>query len=173
MRQNSQSRCRVLVLQPPAAGWQFLQLPLLLAALLLAMLLCNLHPSAVHAADAHPSHMAAAGMANCEINKGACTLKNGAAVVTLDILPKPVKAMQDLSFTVTLPGQQSYPGLKLDLQMIGMDMGTNQVPLTRTADGRYTGTGVIPRCHSGKKLWSATVTIPGQPFETSFLFNVL
>lgn len=125
------------------------------------------HPGAVQAVTDKAS-----ASQDCEINKGACSKKSGDTIVTLDIQPKPVRAMQELSFTVTLKGTGAYDSLKLDLQMLGMNMGPNQVTLVKSGSGSYTGKGVIPKCHSGKKLWSATVAIPGQA-ATSFRFNVL
>ena len=110
---------------------------------------------------------------DCDFGKGACTKKTGDLLVTLDAQPRQVKVMQEVSFTATVKGAKEYDSLKLDLEMVGMYMGTNEVTLVRTGPGRYSGKGIIPRCHSGKKLWSATLSLPGQPAKTSFLFNVL
>ena len=100
--------------------------------------------------------------------------KNGSAQIVLAIEPKPVKAMKKLEFTVTLTGINGPENLKLKLQMPGMFMGTNEVTLVKAGGEKYTGTGVIPKCHSGNKLWSATVELPGlTPSEMSFLYNVL
>jgi hypothetical protein len=109
----------------------------------------------------------------CEANKGQCSQKSGEALVTLSIDPKPVKVMQELTFTVTLTPETKYESLKLDLQMVGMYMGPNQVTLLKTAPGKYSGKGLIPKCHSGKKLWIASLAIPGHAAATSFQFNVL
>jgi hypothetical protein len=145
-------------------GAPFLQLHLLCAIVLLSH-----HPPAAHASTTNPSLAQ-----ECEINAGPCSKKSGDAQVLLDIQPKPVKAMGELTFTVTVKGMKDYESLKLDLKMPGMYMGTNEVTLVKTGAGRYTGRGIIPRCHSGKRLWSATVVMPGHnPPETSFLFNVL
>ncbi len=120
------------------------------------------------------STMNAVPARDCDINKGPCSKKAGTAQVTLDIRPKPVKAMEELTFTVTMRGMKEYESLKLDLQMAGMYMGGNAVTLVRTGAGTYTGKGVIPKCHSGQTLWSATVGMPGHnPPDTSFRFNVL
>ena len=149
---------------PPLPGAVF-RTKLALLLLLLAVAIPSWHPRAVQAAGAD--------MQDCEINKGACTKKSGNALVTLDIHPKPVKVMQDLSFTVTVKGGRDYDHLLLDLQMVGMNMGPNQVTLVKSAAGTYTGKGIIPKCHSGMKLWSASVALPGNPAQTEFLFNVL
>ena len=151
------SLCEGFALPTPSVKWS--HLPLLLALALL------LQPPTVHASGA-PT-------VNCEISKGACSQKSGQTVVTLDVLPKPVKVMQDLTFTVTVAGGKEYDQLLLDLQMVGMNMGPNRVSLVKNSAGTYTGKGIIPKCHSGMKLWSATVALPGNPAETKFLFNVL
>lgn len=111
---------------------------------------------------------------DCEINHGSCSKNIGEVSVTLDITPKPVKAMKELIFTVTVKGTREYESLRLKLQMPGMFMGNNEVKLVKSGNGKYTGKGVVPKCHRGKGLWSATLELPGlNPSETSFLFNVL
>ncbi|HEY4744139.1 MAG TPA: hypothetical protein VIH45_05725 [Desulfuromonadaceae bacterium] len=139
-----------------------------LHCLIVMLLSLGLHPCAGHAADSTPPAQ------TCDINRGPCSQKAGTAHITLDIAPKPVTAMKELTFTVTVAGIKEYEELRLKLNMPGMYMGTNEVRLVRSGNGRYTGKGVVPRCHSNKRLWSATVELPGQsPSETVFLFNVL
>lgn len=125
------------------------------------------------AAPLQAAGMKGAPVQDCAINEGPCSKKNGALTVTLDIAPKPVKAMKSLVFTVTVKGAKEYDSLKLKLQMPGMSMGNNEVKLVKVGAGKYSGVGVVPKCHSGKRLWSATVELPGvTPVETAFLFNV-
>ncbi|MBI2353684.1 MAG: hypothetical protein HYV06_01430 [Deltaproteobacteria bacterium] len=134
------------------------------ASLCLAVLFLSQYPHALHASVLSQE---------CDIDGGPCAKTVGGAYVILDIEPKPVKAMKELTFTVTLKGMKEYEGLRLKLQMPGMFMGNNEVRLARSAGGRYTGKGVVPKCHSGKRVWSATVELPGStPAEVSFLFNV-
>lgn len=109
---------------------------------------------------------------DCEIDKGPCSKTIGRMTITIDIAPKPVKAMAELAFTLTITGSSALPPeLVLNLGMPGMYMGKNRVPLGRNTDGTYTGKGVIPRCPSGRKLWRATVELP-EKGEVSFTFNV-
>ena len=110
--------------------------------------------------------------ANCDIQAGACVQPLGGGSVTLEILPRPVKAMTDLTFIVTLQGLAPGEGPAIDLEMPGMSMGPNHVTLERTPDGVYTGRGVIVRCPSGRTLWAADVTIPGAGISV-FTFNVI
>ncbi len=90
----------------------------------------------------------------------------------LEILPRPVRAMRALSFAVTLPGAGAAGETpRLDLEMPGMRMPPNRVDLRRGPDGIYRGTGTIVRCGSGKRTWSATVTVPGGA-RAVFTFDV-
>ena len=105
----------------------------------------------------------------CEIDKGPCSKKYGEQEVILDINPRPVRAMKELVFTVSLK-QGNYENLLMALDMPGMHMGRNEVALKKAAAG-YTGKGVIPRCASGITQWRATINIP-ETGKVDFLFNV-
>ena len=85
----------------------------------------------------------------------------GGQEVLLSITPWPPRAMREVDFTVSLPGYAGIAPPYVDLSMAGMEMGRNRVVLSRGADGRYRGTGVIVRCSSGRHDWEATVTAPG------------
>lgn len=137
---------------------------------ILLLLLFLLHtPDVLHAADIYAS-----SAPDCRVDIGPCSKKSGGAHLVLDIGPKPLKAMKELIFIVTITGMKEQENIKLKLQMPGMFMGNNEVRLVGIGGGKYTGTGVVPKCHSNKRLWSAVVEVPGLPSsETSFLFNVL
>ncbi len=112
---------------------------------------------------------------NCDLHKDACTRTLAVGVaVTLEVTPKPIKAMQDLSFKVTLTGKQTTApkDLYIDLGMPGMKMGPNRVQLNAAGDNTYTGQGVIVRCPSGRRIWQATVIIP-EMGHTDFIFDVI
>jgi nitrogen fixation protein FixH len=85
----------------------------------------------------------------------------GGQEVLLSINPWPPIAMREVDFTVSLPGYAGEASPYVDLSMAGMEMGRNRVDLSRGADGRYRGTGVIVRCPSGRRDREATVTAPG------------
>jgi hypothetical protein len=112
----------------------------------------------------------------CDQHRGACTqpLSGGSGAVTLDISPKPIKAMTDLTFTVQITG--NFPAgemPRIDLGMPGMNMGPNRVYLKKTNEiGAFTGCGIIVRCPSGKTLWQVTVTVPGAG-TAEFLIDVV
>lgn len=110
---------------------------------------------------------------NCDIQKGPCSQMMGQSKISLDISPKPVKAMQDLTFRVTVDGPvkiSSQP--HIDLGMPAMKMGPNKVLLEDLGGGVFEGHGVIVRCKSGKRTWQAEIKIPGLG-EAKFIFDVI
>ena len=109
---------------------------------------------------------------DCAIHTGPCSKDYQGGKITLDIEPKPVKAMQDLTFTVTLVGEKATALPYIDLGMPGMAMGPNRVLLEMVGEGVCQGTGVIVRCPSGRRTWKATVTVPGHG-SVEFVFDVI
>jgi hypothetical protein len=109
---------------------------------------------------------------NCRAHDGKCTLPLGGETVTLEILPRPVTAMQDSTFIVTLSGKQPERTVYIDLGMPAMKMGPNQVRLKPAGNGVYKGQGVIVRCKSGRRTWFANVVIPGAG-QVKFVFDVV
>ena len=109
---------------------------------------------------------------DCDIQNRACTKTLQSATVTFDIQPKPVKAMKDLQFRVTLSGIDPVGVPTIDLGMPGMKMGPNRVRLKSMGDGVYAGTGVIVRCPSGRRIWYARVAVP-KLGQVDFTFDVI
>ena len=109
---------------------------------------------------------------DCDIHHGPCTREVSNSSVSLDISPKPLKAMKDLIFRVTSQGQESSEDPYIDLSMPGMKMGPNRVNLRTVGKGRYEGQGVIIGCPSGRRIWKATVTLPGVGVA-EYVFNVI
>ncbi len=111
---------------------------------------------------------------DCDPHAGPCTKEAGEYVITLDVAPKPVFHMKELTFDVTF-SEKSPPieseSLLLDLSMPGMDMGKNQVTLEKTGNNRYSGNGIIVKCPSGRTLWRATVLL-SENLKPTFTFNV-
>ena len=111
-------------------------------------------------------------MINCDAHAGACSQSSGDITVSLEISPRPVKAMQDLVFKVSIDGTAPAGLPHIDLGMPAMKMGPNQVALKPTGPGTYEGSGVIVRCPSGKRTWFANVVVP-ESGEVKFVFDVI
>lgn len=109
---------------------------------------------------------------DCAIQSGPCTKSLADGTVTLDLSPRPVRAMHDLTFTVTFSGLKPAHDPFIDLSMPGMIMGSNRVVLKRAGGTTYRGTGVIVRCTSGRRTWKATVTVPDNG-SAEFVFDVV
>ncbi|MBZ4219122.1 MAG: hypothetical protein LAC69_02885 [Chlorobium sp.] len=108
----------------------------------------------------------------CNIHQGPCSITSGSYNVTLNIDPKPVKHMKELTFRVTVTPCDKLPGiLLLDLSMPGMEMGKNQVTLVRKSACIYEGKGIIVRCMSGRTLWRVTI-LSDELNNPAFTFNV-
>jgi hypothetical protein len=104
--------------------------------------------------------MAAEVKLDCDIQSGSCQKEINNRTVELEILPKPVKAMTDLVFQVKISGEPLSAPPFIDLGMPGMKMGPNRVMLKKNDIAVFEGQGVIVRCHSGKTIWQATITLP-------------
>ncbi len=110
---------------------------------------------------------------NCSIQDGPCIQEVNGHQVTLEVLPRPVKAMQDLIFKVTIDGDFSMSKPPhIDLNMPAMNMGRNRVSLKLNEKDVYEGSGVIVRCKSGHRTWRATVNLPGMG-NVDFIFDVI
>ena len=109
---------------------------------------------------------------NCDAHAGACTQTIGDVTVSMEITPRPVKALTDLMFQVTLSGSDSAAASHIDLGMPAMKMGPNRVMLKSTGPGKYEGRGVIVKCKSGRRTWYAIVNIPDHG-EAMFVFDVI
>ncbi|HUV77787.1 MAG TPA: hypothetical protein VMW06_07000 [Desulfobacterales bacterium] len=141
----------------------------LLRILFVGIFLLSMVIYGVPAQGAEKDHSA---LVNCDIQQTSCTQELSDTQVVLDITPKPVKAMADLTFRITLTGKQPEAAPYIDLGMPGMKMGPNRVPLKSMGNGVYEGTGIIVRCPSGKKVWKATVTVPNMG-AAEFVFDVI
>jgi FixH len=118
---------------------------------------------------------------DCAISAGACTRPAGqeGTRITLEIAPRPVRAMADLELTVSVEPASAAPGgsgARLDLSMPGMYMGENRLALAPIGGGRFRGRGVIVRCPSGGRTWSAEARVEppakGAPLRATFTFDV-
>jgi hypothetical protein len=111
-------------------------------------------------------------LTTCDIQSGPCTKAKGTLTVTLDIFPKPVKAMKELTFRLTLTGRELSDNPHIDLSMPGMAMGPNRVLMARVENNTFEGQGVIVKCPSGRRTWKATVSLPDAGVM-DFVFDVL
>ena len=115
----------------------------------------------------------------CDLARAPCSRSVGGVTVTLDVTPRPVRAMRELDFDVRAsPPDATGPGeARVSLEMQGMYMGENRIRLSPAGPGGWRGRGTIVRCPSGRRGWTAAVEIPaprqpGGRVVASFAFEV-
>ena len=137
-----------------------------LKIMMVLILVCLISGETITAGKGH-------AFTNCAIQDGPCIQEINGIQVTLDVLPRPVKAMQDLTFKVIIEGSLSLNETPyIDLNMPAMDMGRNRVRLKSIAKNVFKGTGVIVRCKSGRRTWRATVNLPGVG-KVDYIFDII
>jgi len=100
--------------------------------------------------------------ADCDLGEGPCSRALGGAELTVELAPRPLAAMRELSVSARLVGKGAPLGgaeVRLSFAMVGMDMGENSVRLAVAGDGRYQGKAVLVRCASGRRDWIVTAVV--------------
>ena len=115
---------------------------------------------------------AAEATPDCSIHTAGCAKTVNGRTIELDIHPKPVRALEDLTFRVSISGDAIATTPYIDLNMPGMYMGPNRVLLEQSTAVTFEGHGVIVRCPSGKRTWRATVVLPSIG-TAEFTFDVV
>lgn len=107
----------------------------------------------------------------CDLQAGPCTATMGDGTpVTFAITPRPIPVMQKLQLHVSTP--RDYKTLNVEIYGLNMNMGRYHYPLTRGADGNYSGEGMIPSC-VGRMEWRANIIaeMPTKRIGTYFTFS--
>ena len=97
-----------------------------------------------------------------------CQLKGEGCTVTIDglgafrvTMPETVVPLEKFTFAVSPQGEvaRSVGAVRVDFEMVGMDMGINAYRLERLADGEYRSTIILPVCTTDRSDWLANLTI--------------
>jgi len=92
----------------------------------------------------------------CDLHVKSCEVKlSDGHKVLFDIEPKSIPLMKPLSFTVT--SEIDLPSIEIKLFATNMNMGFHTFKLTKIAEGRYQGEGILPTCVVGNMIWEAHV----------------
>jgi len=118
---------------------------------------------------------------DCDLSAGPCERAAGDLRLSLAAEPRPVRSMAELGFAVRASrggGPAALAGGSITLTMPGMYMGENRIALAAAEGGELRGKGVIVRCPSGSRTWSAEVAVrpaapPGAaPLRATFTFEL-
>lgn len=131
-----------------------------------------------------PARRAAAGSSGaappCDLGQRPCThALEGGGEVTLELGPRPLRTMRELAVAAEVRGggaAEAGAEVKVSFAMKGMQMGDNTSPLAAAGPGRFQGKAVLVRCPSGRKDWTADVTVAapgGAPRSARFELTVV
>jgi len=113
-------------------------------------------------ASARPAAAHGDAPGRCDLATASCTAPAGPYSVTLSLDPRPARTMAQLRVTAALL-ERGQPVEAADVSvafaMAGMYMGENRVPLAPAGGGAYAGQAVLVRCPSGRRDWTAEVTV--------------
>lgn len=98
---------------------------------------------------------------DCPLKGEGCTLSLPDVGTVTVRAPAVIKPLQKFALTVTPQGDsaKSLGAVSVDFQMVGMDMGINQYPLDRQADGQYRQIIILPVCTSTRTDWVAVLSL--------------
>ncbi|MFN3604009.1 MAG: hypothetical protein ACK4UJ_04795 [Leptonema sp. (in: bacteria)] len=91
----------------------------------------------------------------------------------IDLNPKPVRVMKEITFTIELNQYEFDPEeILLDLTMPEMYMGENKVILKKNQKNVYEGKGVLPECSSNFTRWNIEIFFNNRK-STNIQFDIL
>ncbi len=98
---------------------------------------------------------------SCEIKGAGCSVSVGDLGGAFIQAPAVIKPLEKFMLSVVPQGAllKNLGAVSVDFQMVGMDMGINQYPLTRLADGAYQQTVILPVCTTTRTDWVALVSM--------------
>lgn len=98
---------------------------------------------------------------DCEIKGEGCPVSIDGLGTFLVTMPERVVPLEKFAFEVTPQGEaaRSVGEVRVDFEMVGMDMGINAYRLERLADGRYRQDIILPVCTTTRTDWMANLTL--------------
>ncbi|OYV47007.1 MAG: hypothetical protein B7X12_02735 [Halothiobacillus sp. 20-53-49] len=98
---------------------------------------------------------------SCLIKGVGCSVLVGDLGVAVIQVPSVIKPLEKFTFVVNpnAPLLKNLGSVSVDFQMVGMDMGINQYPLSRQADGTFQQVIILPVCTTTRTDWVALVTL--------------
>lgn len=107
----------------------------------------------------------------CDLQSDKCSVRfSNNTAVTINITPKPVKALSPLAFDVRT-SNDVFSNLSIQVTGINMNMGNTQFPIPKTAAQQFAGDGILPICTQSTMLWRIRAIFTnsqGQQFAADF-----
>ncbi|WP_407275563.1 hypothetical protein [Halothiobacillus sp. DCM-1] len=98
---------------------------------------------------------------DCSLKAPGCDLSLGELGSVTVQAPARIVPLHKFVLTVTPSAElaKNLGAVSVDFQMIGMDMGVNNYPLQRAADGAYSQTIILPVCTTTRTDWVALLML--------------
>ncbi len=92
----------------------------------------------------------------CDLHKSSCSVEvENFGKVSLEIMPKDIPLMKELTFVVT--SSKDVDSFDLNIFATNMNMGYHKFKLKKIAPNRYEAKGTLPTCVVGGMIWRAEV----------------
>lgn len=97
---------------------------------------------------------------DCAMKGVGCDLSLGQLGHVIVRAPREIKPLEKFALVVEPQGDasKSMGAVSVDFQMVGMDMGINRYPLSRSSDGNYTQNIILPVCTTTRTDWVADLS---------------
>ena len=98
---------------------------------------------------------------DCELKGEGCEIAIDGLGSFLVRLPETVVPLEKVVFRVVPQGEaaKAVGEIRVDFEMVGMDMGINAYRLDRLADGTYREAVILPVCTTDRSDWRANLSI--------------
>ena len=98
---------------------------------------------------------------DCDLKGEGCSVAIDGLGVFRVAMPETIVPLEKFAFTVEPQGEvaRSVGAVRVDFEMVGMDMGINAYRLERQADDRYRAMVILPVCTTDRSDWRANLTI--------------
>lgn len=109
----------------------------------------------------------------CDLRAGPCvTAVSNSEHVSFSILPRSIPLAKTLQLEVIITGLNATK-VTVDLNGVDMNMGLNSVELTKTAENKYSGKGIISYCSRRLMEWESVVEITSANKKISVPFRFI
>lgn len=97
---------------------------------------------------------------DCAMKGVGCDLSLGQIGHVIVRAPTVIRPLEKFSLVVEPQGNasKSMGAVSVDFQMVGMDMGINRYPLSRSSDGNYAQNIILPVCTTTRTDWVADLS---------------
>ena len=95
---------------------------------------------------------------SCDLHKSACSVKVDNKEFTLEVFPKEIPLMKNLTFQLKTD-EKNFDEKTINIYATNMFMGYFHLNFKKVQDGLYEAVGTLPTCPVGNMQWNADVAL--------------